>query len=98
MSLDVANTIRDQLGGGTLAMLGAKDLVGDENSLQFAIRGCPTVNKIRIVLDPSDTYIVEFWKCSRRSINFAPVASVSDVYADSLHNVIEAHTGLRTRL
>jgi len=96
-SLAVANTIRAQL-GGALAMLGAKDLVGGESFLQFGIQGCKTVNKIRIELDPSDTYTVSFWKLNRKTWICSEVAEVDGVYVDSLHTVIENRTGLRTRL
>jgi hypothetical protein len=46
--LDAAETIREQLGAVTLAMLGAHQLAGDDDSLQFAIKGSRRVNKIRI--------------------------------------------------
>ncbi len=93
---DVANTIVSQLGQLTLRMLGAKDLVAIENGLQFGIRGSKVANKIVIKLDPSDTYTVQFWTV--RGAKMAMRAEVSDVYVDSLHTMIETHTGLYTRL
>lgn len=99
--MNTANTaaeiIRDQLGGGALMMLGAKDILGSENALQFAIRGSRKVSKIRITLDPSDTYTVEFFKKNGR-FDYATVATVEGVYVDSLHAVIETNTGLYTSL
>ncbi len=94
--MEVAKTIVAQLGNLALSMMGAKDLVGSENSLQFTIRGSKVVNKIRIVLDPSDTYTMEFYK--GRGLDVKLVASASDIYVDSLHKTIEANTGLYTRL
>lgn len=92
----VAETIREQLGGRTLYMLGAKDLVGDANGLQFAIRGSRKVSKIRIELTPADTYTVRFYR--GRGLNLKEIASVEDVYVDSLHQTIEKYTGLITSL
>lgn len=97
-NLDVANTIREQLGHGCLRMLGAQQLLGDANSLQFKIRGSRKVNKIRIVLDPSDTYTVTFYKVTGHGLTVKEIASLSNVYVDSLHRVIETHTGLYTSL
>jgi hypothetical protein len=94
--MNVANTIKDQLGGKALFMLGASQLVGSEDALQFAIKGCRTANKIRIQLDASDTYTVQFWKIGRGACKL--VHEVSGVYVDSLHQTIERHTGLYTSL
>lgn len=94
--LTVANIIRDQLGRQALAMLGAKDLVGSEKALSFKIRGSKTVSHIRIELDPSDTYTVTFSKV--RGLNVKEVAKLDGIYVDSLHPLIEKHTGLYTKL
>lgn len=92
----VANTIREQIGHKAFFMLGAKDLVASENALQFRIRGSRVCNSIRVELDPSDTYRVEFWKI--HAGKSTKVAEVEDVYVDSLHQVIERNTGLYTSL
>ena len=94
--LEVANTILSQLGGsGRLsAMLGAHSFVGDASSLTFRIRAKATngANCIKVKLDDSDTYTVEFW--SIRGARFTRKSDVSDVYADNLRSVIEGTTGL----
>ena len=95
--MNVANTIKDQIGNKALYMLGASALVGSEDSLQFSIKGCRTINKIRIVLTPADTYTVQFWKMGRLA-NMKLVREVEEVYCDQLHGVIESHTGLYTSL
>lgn len=95
-NLEVADTIRAQIGGRAFLMLGAKDLLAIENGLQFKIRGSRNANVVQIVLDASDTYTVTFQK--GRGLNWRTVAEVSDVYADSLHRVIESNTGLYTSL
>ena len=94
--LTVANTIRDQIGKRALLMLGAVNLVGDEKSLSFKVRGCRTITHIRVTLEADDTYTMEFYKC--RGINRTLVKSHSQVYADMLNNFIESETGLRTSL
>lgn len=97
MSLEVANTIREQLGRMALAMIGARDLVGTSDSLAFRIgRNAKAINKLVIRLDPSDTYTVQAWRL--RGTNAILVEEMSDVYCDMLHDVIERLTGLYTRL
>jgi hypothetical protein len=94
--MTVANTLRDQLGRVTLAMLGASHLVGSSDGLQFFIKGSRKVNLIRIVLSPDDTYTVEFWK--GRGVNLRKVAEHNNIYVDQLHEVIAHETGLLTRM
>ncbi len=96
MSNAIAQTILSQLGPGTLAMLGAKDLVALEDGLQFRIQGSRKVSKIVIKLEPSDTYTIEFWK--GRGWEWNMVADQSFVYAESMHATIKTHTGLEVRL
>lgn len=66
--LTVAETILEQLGGRRfVGMVGAKDILGGADSLQFKIgagarNGC---NCVRIVLDSSDTYTVTFYRLPR---------------------------------
>lgn len=98
-----AQIIADQLGRGTLYMLGARGTVcasSDGRSLCFQIKGCRHVNAIKITLDPSDTYTVEFRKIgnARSGFRMSVVREVEGVYADSLHTLIERETGLATRL
>lgn len=91
-TLDVANTIRDQIGSRAFYMMGAKNLLGSPDSLAFQIRGSMNVNRISITLDPSDTYTVRFVRV--RGLKVKEVATVENVYADALKPVIEKHTGL----
>ncbi len=98
MTYQIAETIRTQLSNGTLAMLGAKNLLADERSLQFKIGRNPTrATHIRIELDPSDTYTITVSRVSRK-YDVTTLAELSGVYVDSMHEVIEAETGLLTRL
>lgn len=101
--MSVANTIADQIGRRAFQMLGAKDLMGDENSLTFKIgRNAQGVTHVRVQLDPSDTYTMQFLKV--RSSKKPPyyerkvLSEASDIYADKLRSIIEMKTGLYTNL
>ena len=103
----IAQTIAQQLGVPTLALLGAHTLVDLEDGLQFRIRGCSKINVIQIILDPSDTYTVKFGKLeyqkktnlgiSYTEATWQMVSTHSDIYCDMLHDLIEQETGLFTR-
>jgi hypothetical protein len=113
-NLEIAETIRAQLGRMALMMLGAKDLIAiptgtvhEGPGLRFRIRGCETVNMIEITLQPSDTYSIGFFKVTRarRSLDLVrgcgevrEIAEFHDVYVDSLHALIERITGLYTSI
>jgi hypothetical protein len=93
--MTVANEIRNQIGHKAFFMLGAQNLMGDENSLSFKIRGSKMATHISVKLMPSDTYNVTFHKI--RGTKHTKV-EVEDVYVDMLHDVIERNTGLYTSL
>lgn len=95
-SLNVANEISRQIGNRAFAMMGAKNLLGSEDSLQFKVgRNAKRVTHIRVTLDPSDTYRVEFIRVGRAPMfKTTPVADFDGVYADTLHALIESNTGL----
>jgi len=104
MSNAVAETIRQQIGGRALFMLGAKQLAATDDGLRFRIgRNAKGVTHVIVKLDPSDTYTVEFraMRVNRRhpdGFSNKLKSSMSDVYVDSLHTVLESGTGLYTRL
>ena len=95
--LTVATTILSQLAGGTgrlSMMIGAYGFVGSDNSItfRFKARAKNGSNAFRVVLDPSDTYTVEF--ISVRGSSRKVKESFSDIYADSLTTLFERKTGL----
>lgn len=97
--MSVAEVILQQLGGGRfIAMTGARGLVGASKALQFNLPRFSgvKVNHVQIVLEPSDTYRVTFYRVSRTSVKV--LAEVGDVYCDQLRDVFERHTGLATSL
>lgn len=104
----IAQTIAQQLGVPTLALLGAHTLVDLEDGLQFRIRGCSKINLIQIILDPCDTYTVNFGKLvmqekknlglSYTEVSWQKVSTYSDIYCDMLHDLIQEETGIPTTL
>lgn len=98
-NLNVAHTILEQLGGGRfIAMTGARGFVGSDNSLSFTIgRGAKkSINRVRVTLDPSDTYTVEFYRV--RGIECTQIAEYTGAFCDMLADVFTEITGLATRL
>lgn len=100
----IAQTILQQLGAGRFrAMTGAKDFIAIERGLQFGLparfaRG--GINKLRITLEPEDTYKVEFMKVSHRlgMHKCETVAEHDGVYCDMLQSLFKSETGLETHL
>ncbi|MCG9780470.1 hypothetical protein [Photobacterium damselae] len=100
----IAKTILEQLGGGRfLAMTGAKNLVAIESGLQFDLPRTrhyvkDGINKVQIILNPSDTYTVRGLKWMPRKYEFKELANQPGVYGDTLQSVFTGITGLDTRL
>ena len=92
----VYDTIADQIGHRAFLMMGTRYKVGDGNSLAFDLRGCRTINKIKITLEPCDLYRVTFYKI--KGIDFKIVSELGLVSADQLAAVIESKTQLRLSL
>jgi hypothetical protein len=94
--MTIATEILNQLGGNKfVAMTGAKNLMADNNSLQFKL---PTkfaknnINFVRVTLDPSDTYTVQFF--NYRGLNLKKIEEASSVYCDQLQDIFTSVTGL----
>ena len=96
MKNQVAQTIREQIGGKALYMLGAKNLLAHDDALSFRIRGSKAVNYIKITLTPADLYDVEYGKVW--GMNYTVKATEEGIYCDMMHESIERNTGLYTKL
>ncbi len=102
----IANEIIRQLGGRKFTvMTGARDYMAIDNGLTFGIPGTMTknhINKIRIILNPSDTYTVSFWNYRKQKNIHTPsmkkIAEHDMVYDDMLQSIFTAETGLYTHL
>jgi hypothetical protein len=97
----VAQTIANQIGARAFRMLGAWNLYGDDRKLMFRIRGSRKANSVVVFLRDDDTYDVGFHMVTGLRSGNPQVREVSreeGVYVDSLHRVIESHTGLYTSL
>jgi len=95
---ETAETIRQQIGGKALYMLGAKNFSFDaDGSLSFRIRGSKKVNYIKVTLDRGmDLYNMELGKIW--GYNYKVVAEETGLYFDMLCTMIEKHSGLYTSL
>lgn len=95
--MQVANTIKKQLGNKALVMIGAKNLAGGDKYLSFRIgRNSKGVNYVKITLTSMDLYDVEFGAI--RGTNYKVKKEVKGIYADQLHKAIEDNTGMYTSL
>lgn len=92
----IARTILSQLGDNRfIAMTGAREFVQSENSLRFRLPArfaAKGINIVRVTLQPSDTYSVEFFKA--RGVKCDKVSEADDVYAENLREVFTERTGL----
>lgn len=97
----VSKTIAAQIGNPAFTMMGAKNLVGSDDSLTFKL-GAGAVNKgrrvshVRVTLTPADTYRVEF--LAVRKFEAKTLHTSEDIYADSLKTTLEIHTGFALSL
>jgi len=98
--MQLAATILEQLGGNRfIVMTGARDFLGAFNALTFRIPTSPRnrANAVRITLDPSDTYSVEFMTVRRNHV--ATVGPIyAGIYGDALPDLFTRVTGLETSL
>lgn len=92
----VATTILEQLGGAEFAALtGATRFVAGGNLLQFCIGSGAKdgINKVRIVLEPNDTYTMTFYRIRGADMKHFGEYDYSDVYCDQLQDIFERVTG-----
>lgn len=101
--LEVAETILRQMGGAhrLKAMIGAYDFMGSDTGLpelmfKWKAKAKNGANGLRIILDPSDTYTMYFYKI--RAGKATELKKFEDVYNDMLREVFEDYTGLYLRM
>lgn len=95
----IADTILNQLGGGRfVAMTNAKNLCHDDDgTLRFKIgRNNTRCNFVKITLDASDTYTMEFYYSSVKGLK--ELQKTSGLYHDALQGCFTRFTGLQTSL
>jgi len=100
---NIAKIILQQLGGNKfISTTGAKNFINLPNGLSFkiAITGAgitkQNVNYIKIVINPSDTYTMEFSRI--RGTEYKIINTIEDVYAEQLQKIFTRETGLETHL
>ena len=96
INMEIATTIKNQIGNKALFMLGAKNLCATDRGFSLRIRGSKKVNYIKITLNGMDLYDMEFGKV--HGANYKVVATEDGIYNDMLHSLIEKNTGLYTSL
>ena len=98
--MQVAQTILQQLGGNKFAvMTGARHFLDCGNALAFRLPSNfakDGINAIRITLEDSDTYAVQFGKV--RGHSHKVIAEKTGIYCDMLPEVFREATGLETRM
>lgn len=98
----VAETVLAQLGGQAfIRMTGARDIVGSDHRLTFRLpRGFAKgrINRVEIVLDASDTYLMRFQRWDNRRLAPVQIALRSGVYCEELAATFRDETRLETRL
>ena len=97
--MKVAKTILEQLGGNKfVAMTGAKNLGGTEDSLSMRIgRNSSNSNYLKITLNMMDLYDMEFCKLTRMGEKKS-VKEYNNVYNDMMTDIFTKHTGMYTSL
>lgn len=93
----IAAAILAQLGGNRLvAMTGANGFLNLENGLQFKFKGSKKANCVRITLEASDLYTVEFFKI--KGYDAPSVSKHTGLYDVALKPTFERLTGLSLSL
>ena len=95
---EISKTILQQLGGwGRLrAMLGVKQALDHGNGVSFRFPNRRGPNHVKILLNGSDTYDVEFGRI--RGLNFKVIKEYKGIYADGLADLFVDQTGLHLRM
>ena len=95
---EIAQTILNQLGGNRfIAMTGASSFSYGDKTLSFSIGSNPKkVKAVRITLEPSDTYKMEF--LAIRKMEVKTLSEKVGVYCDMLQEIFTNETGLYTKL
>lgn len=102
----IADAILKQLGGGKfIAMTGARDFVYGPDFLQFRFPTHRRVNSLKIILEPTDLYRLEFYRITKPRLTAKDfsggaqlVAEFDGIYADQLQPIFTRVTGLDTHL
>lgn len=96
--MSVAKEILRQLGGNKfIAMTGAKNFGGTENSITFKIgRNSSSANWVKIVLNGRDLYDVSFIQV--RGTTLKTLKTYDDIYFDQLQQIFTSFTGMYTHL
>ncbi len=91
----IATTIAQQIGRTAFALLGTgNNRWSDNDALIFGVKGSRCCNRIKVTLEPTDTYRVDFYKIGRAPGFRIDTTTVEGIHVDQLHETIERHTDL----
>lgn len=98
MDMKEAYSIIAQLGGNRFkSMTGAKDFAFGSDGLTFKIgRNANRINGVRINLESTDEYTVEFLRINKNGISI--FSRHEQVYCDQLQELFTRQTGMYTTL
>jgi len=95
MSLEIANTIKQQLIGlGRIKVMswGAHAWTGTKDALLFKVQGHHFKGIVKITLTPMDVYQIEFFKGSNKAAQLGEaIKTFDDVYFDDMVDIIDKY-------
>ena len=95
--MTIGGTILNQMGRSFWHIVGGNMPATLDNGIQFGfMKGDRGINKVVINLEANDTYTMHFWKITPKTIK--EIETYTDVYVDSLLDIFQSTTGLRTQL
>jgi len=110
MELNVPKTILNQLGGNKfIVMTGAKNFVGDGNTLRMSLpRNGSRANRLWVTLNGNDLYDMRFFRYTPARFNSKTMTFsddkisdekvYEDVFFDQLQEIFTEHTKMYTHL
>ena len=99
MSMEIANTIRQQLMGlGKIKVWswGANSWAGGENFLRFKVQGFKFKGFVKITLTPMDVYQIEFIKRNGEVVKTCDMVYFDEM-VDIIDNFVETNDGKYTK-
>ena len=99
MSIEIAKTILEQMGGRKfMAMCGVRNPIAGKNHLSLRFKGFRKANTMKITLNGMDLYDMEFFQFRPASMTCPKITEFKGLYAEDLQKTFTRFTGLYTRL
>lgn len=99
MSMEIARTILEQMGGkGFRLMCGVRNATAGPDFLQLRFKGSRKANTLKITLTAMDVYDMEFFQFRPKSMTCPKIVEFLGLYAEDLAKTFTEFTGLETRM